>query len=105
MTGSVSKELDELLAEGLQPEGSFETPEIAAVRNRCRVAQISLYEGPLAEFGVKSYYCYNKHECLKGCQVKQKAAFLKEVKTLYPLDTGSKLNVLCMFNLRRVSRG
>ena len=53
VTGSVSVELDELLAEGLQPEGSFETPEIAATRNRCRVAQISLYEGPLADFGVK----------------------------------------------------
>jgi len=51
VTGSVSPELDELLAEGKQPQGSFETPEIAAVRNRCRVAQISLYDGPLAEFG------------------------------------------------------
>lgn len=66
VTGSVSKELDELLAEGLQPEGSFETPEIAAVRNRCRVAQISLYEGPLSEFGVKYHYCYNNFSVWKS---------------------------------------
>eukprot|EP00111_Clytia_hemisphaerica_P000002 TCONS_00000002-protein len=51
VTGSVSPELDELLAEGKQPSGSYETQEIAAVRNRCRVAQISLFEGPLSEYG------------------------------------------------------
>lgn len=51
VTGSVSPELDELLAEGKQPSGSYETQEIAAVRNRCRVAQISLFEGPLSDFG------------------------------------------------------
>ena len=52
VTGSVSPELDELLAEGMQPSGSYETQEIAAVRNRCRVAQISLFDGPLADYGV-----------------------------------------------------
>ena len=52
MTGSVSSELDELLAEGKQPLGSFETLDIAAVRNRCRIAQVDLCDGPLSEFGV-----------------------------------------------------
>ena len=52
ITGSVSNQLDEMLAEGKHPHGSYETNEIAAVRNRCRVGQISLYGGALAEFGV-----------------------------------------------------
>jgi len=56
VTGSVSPELDELLAEGKQPSGSYETQEIAAVRNRCRVAQISLFEGPLSDFGVSTFF-------------------------------------------------
>jgi len=51
VTGSVSLDLDELLQEGKQPTGSFETPEIAAVRNRCRVAQLSLSDGLLSDFG------------------------------------------------------
>ena len=63
VTGSVSPELDELLAEGKQPSGSYETQEIAAVRNRCRVAQISLFEGPLSEFGVS-----NKRSLYQSCE-------------------------------------
>ncbi|XP_047144553.1 calcium-activated potassium channel subunit alpha-1 isoform X2 [Hydra vulgaris] len=51
VTGSVSSELDELLAEGKQPLGSFETLEIASARNRCRIAQVDLLEGQLSEFG------------------------------------------------------
>ncbi|XP_047144550.1 calcium-activated potassium channel slowpoke isoform X2 [Hydra vulgaris] len=51
VTGSVSSELDELLAEGKQPLGYFETLDIAAVRNRCRISQLDLSDGPLAEFG------------------------------------------------------
>lgn len=56
VTGSVSSELDELLAEGKQPTGLYETQEIAATRNRCRVAQISLVDGPLSDFGVFIYF-------------------------------------------------
>ena len=41
-----------MLAEGKHPAGSFENTEIAAVRNRCRIGQVSLYGGALAEFGV-----------------------------------------------------
>lgn len=55
VTGSVSKELDELLAEGKRPAGCYETFQIASVRNRCRVAQIALQDSPLAEFGVSKY--------------------------------------------------
>ena len=52
VTGAVSPELDTQMAEGVQITGTQETPEIAAARNRCRVGQISLYDGPLSEFGV-----------------------------------------------------
>eukprot|EP00795_Rhopilema_esculentum_P008788 gene8788-14818_t len=51
VTGAVSPELDTQMAEGVQITGTQETPEIAAARNRCRVGQISLYDGPLSEFG------------------------------------------------------
>ena len=40
------------MAEGVPIVGTLETQEIAASRNRCRVGQISLYDGPLSEFGV-----------------------------------------------------
>ena len=52
VTGAISPELDTQMAEGLIITGMHETPEIAAARNRSRVAQISLYDGPLSEFGV-----------------------------------------------------
>ncbi|XP_057309545.1 calcium-activated potassium channel slowpoke-like isoform X2 [Hydractinia symbiolongicarpus] len=51
VTGSVGSDLDELLSEGKQPNGNYETREIAATRNRCRVAQMSLTEGLLSDFG------------------------------------------------------
>ena len=52
VTGAISPDLDTQMAEGLIITGMHETPEIAAARNRSRVAQISLYDGPLSEFGV-----------------------------------------------------
>ncbi|XP_047145289.1 calcium-activated potassium channel slowpoke isoform X2 [Hydra vulgaris] len=51
VTGVVSSELDSLIAEGKPSSGSFETLDIAALRNRSRIAQFSLIDGPLSEFG------------------------------------------------------
>jgi len=51
VTGAISPELDTQMAEGVPIVGTLETQEIAASRNRCRVGQISLYDGPLSEFG------------------------------------------------------
>eukprot|EP00794_Sanderia_malayensis_P012086 gene12086-13331_t len=51
VTGAVSPDLDTQMAEGIPIVGTQESPEIAAARNRCKVASISLYDGPLAEFG------------------------------------------------------
>ncbi len=44
------------MAEGVAIVGTHENPEIAAARNRCKVASISLYDGPLSEFGVCHSY-------------------------------------------------
>ena len=52
VTGAVSPDLDTQMAEGVPISGMMENPEVAASRNRCRVGQISLYDGPLSEFGV-----------------------------------------------------
>ena len=62
----MSTQLDEMLAEGKHPAGSFENTEIAAVRNRCRIGQVSLYGGALAEFGVRKIIFGGER---KGCSV------------------------------------
>lgn len=52
ITGGATPELEQILAEGAGMRGGYSTPSILANRDRCRVAQISLYEGPLAQYGV-----------------------------------------------------
>ena len=42
VTGSFGSELDIILSQGKQPEGTIETPEIRLARNRCRVEQLAL---------------------------------------------------------------
>ena len=54
VTGAINPELDTQMAEGVPIVGIHERPEVAAARNRCKVASISLYDGPLAEFGVRN---------------------------------------------------
>ena len=53
ITGGATPELEQILAEGVGMRGGYSTPETLANRDRCRVAQISLYEGPFAQFGVR----------------------------------------------------
>ena len=52
ITGGATPELEQILAEGVGMRGGYSTPESLANRDRCRVAQIALYEGPFAQFGV-----------------------------------------------------
>ena len=52
ITGGATPELEQILAEGVGMRGGYSTPETLANRDRCRVAQLSLYEGPFAQFGV-----------------------------------------------------
>jgi potassium large conductance calcium-activated channel subfamily M alpha member 1 len=44
------------LAEGAGLRGGYSTPESLSNRDRCRVGQISLYDGPLAQFGEAGKY-------------------------------------------------
>ncbi|UYV79141.1 hypothetical protein LAZ67_17001224 [Cordylochernes scorpioides] len=51
ITGGATPELELILAEGAGLRGGYSTPESLANRDRCRVGQISLAEGPLAHYG------------------------------------------------------
>jgi len=51
ITGGATPELELILAEGAGLRGGYSTPETLANRDRCRVGQISLSDGPLAIFG------------------------------------------------------
>ena len=52
ITGGATPELEQILAEGAGMRGGYCTPSVLANRDRCRVAQLSLFEGPLIQFGV-----------------------------------------------------
>merc|ERR1719233_118169 len=51
ITGGATPELELILAEGAGLRGGYSTPETLSNRDRCRVGQISLSEGPLSSFG------------------------------------------------------
>ena len=52
ITGGATPELEQILAEGVGMRGGYSTPETLANRDRCRVAQLPLFEAPLANLGV-----------------------------------------------------
>jgi len=56
ITGGATPELELILAEGAGLRGGYSTPETLANRNRCKVGQVSLKEGPLAKFGNGGQY-------------------------------------------------
>ena len=56
ITGGATPELELILAEGAGLRGGYSTPESLSNRDRCRVGQISLYDGPLAQFGETGKY-------------------------------------------------
>ncbi|XP_074593162.1 calcium-activated potassium channel slo isoform X3 [Brevipalpus obovatus] len=51
ITGGATPELELILAEGAGLRGGYSTDETLRNRDRCRVGQISLYDGPLAKYG------------------------------------------------------
>ena len=51
VTGGATIDLEKSLAEGAGLRGGYSTPETLANRDRCRMGQISLSDGPLAVFG------------------------------------------------------
>lgn len=58
VTGGATPELEALLAEENALRGGYSTPQTLANRDRCRVAQLALYDGPFADLGVSG--------CLSG---------------------------------------
>nr|XP_022313803.1 calcium-activated potassium channel slowpoke-like isoform X16 [Crassostrea virginica] len=56
ITGGATPELEQILAEGAGMRGGYCTPSVLANRDRCRVAQVSLFDGPLAQFGEDGNY-------------------------------------------------
>jgi len=52
ITGGATPELEQILAEGAGIPGSTQpSSELDHVRDRCKVGQISLYDGPFSQFG------------------------------------------------------
>ncbi len=55
VTGGATPELEALLAEENALRGGYSTPQTLANRDRCRVAQLALYDGPFADLGVSGW--------------------------------------------------
>ena len=55
ITGGATPELEQILAEGGDMKPGMSTPDLLANRDRCRVAQIPLIDGPLSQFGVSIF--------------------------------------------------
>nr|ADD16638.1 calcium-activated potassium channel variant C3p4-UTR [Gallus gallus] len=51
VTGGATPELEALIAEENALRGGYSTPQTPANRDRCRVAQLALYDGPFADLG------------------------------------------------------
>uniref|UniRef100_H2ZIB7 BK channel n=1 Tax=Ciona savignyi TaxID=51511 RepID=H2ZIB7_CIOSA len=56
ITGGATPELEAILAEGNALRGGFSTSDTLASRDRCRVAQLAIFDGPFAELGNGGYY-------------------------------------------------
>ncbi|XP_008312727.1 calcium-activated potassium channel subunit alpha-1 isoform X9 [Cynoglossus semilaevis] len=56
VTGGATPELEGLLAEENALRGGYSTPQTLANRDRCRVAQLALYDGPFADLGEGGCY-------------------------------------------------
>ncbi|XP_078659839.1 calcium-activated potassium channel subunit alpha-1-like isoform X36 [Branchiostoma floridae x Branchiostoma belcheri] len=60
ITGGATHELEQILAEGSGMRGGYSTPETLRNRDRCKVAQIPMMDGPFQAFGTigKNGGCY-----------------------------------------------
>ncbi|XP_072050518.1 calcium-activated potassium channel subunit alpha-1-like [Amphiura filiformis] len=56
VTGGATPELEQILAEGGGMLPGVNSPELLSNRDRCKVAQLPLYEGPFAQFGNGGMY-------------------------------------------------
>uniref|UniRef100_A0A3Q2QK75 Calcium-activated potassium channel subunit alpha-1 n=1 Tax=Fundulus heteroclitus TaxID=8078 RepID=A0A3Q2QK75_FUNHE len=67
VTGGATPELEGLLAEENALRGGYSTPQTLANRDRCRVAQLALYDGPFADLGVSERSCHLRVEAIFVC--------------------------------------
>ncbi|XP_066022810.1 calcium-activated potassium channel subunit alpha-1 isoform X6 [Pocillopora verrucosa] len=51
VTGGVNQFLEEHIAEGDELKGGLDATQTADTRSRCKIVQISLFDGPLAQYG------------------------------------------------------
>ncbi|CAH3143833.1 unnamed protein product [Pocillopora meandrina] len=51
VTGGVNQFLEEHIAEGDELRGGLDAAQTADTRSRCKIVQISLFDGPLAQYG------------------------------------------------------
>lgn len=51
VTGGVNQFLEEHIAEGDKLKGGLDAAQTADTRSRCKIVQISLFDGPLAQYG------------------------------------------------------
>lgn len=70
VTGGVNQFLEEHIAEGDVLRGGLDAAQTAETRSRCKILQISLFDGPLAQYGVgphefstlaKGFYHFTKN--------------------------------------------
>jgi len=67
ITGGATPELEAILAEGSALRGGYSTNESLANRDRCRVAQLAVFDGPFSDLGVCTFqrfctFCYVRLE-------------------------------------------
>jgi len=51
ITGGATQELEQILAEGAGLRGGYSTPKTLNNRDRCRIGQVPIFDGPMAKFG------------------------------------------------------
>ena len=56
VTGGVSQFLEEHIAEGDELKGGLDAEQTADTRSRCKIIQMSLFDGPLSQYGVSSSF-------------------------------------------------
>merc|ERR1719351_435747 len=56
ITGGATQELEQILAEGAGLRGGYSTPKTLNNRDRCRVGQVPIFDGPMAQLGESGTY-------------------------------------------------
>merc|ERR1712088_1070282 len=64
ITGGATQELEQILAEGAGLRGGYSTPETLQNGDRCRVGQVPIFDGPMAQLGESGTYAELFVACL-----------------------------------------